>query len=103
MPWTTRRFRHFGLLVLMALWLAPLSVAARDEGCEANWEDESGYSVICNTWPEPAVCWDEWQIEEACWDWCWNYNGQQWDAQDWGCNYEGLYQMEIWCGCSERP
>ncbi len=91
----------FVVLVVVAVFgtLSAPAAATSSSGCSENWEGPTGYSLICNTWPDPAVCWDEFAIEESCWDWCWNYAGQQWWADGWGCEYEGMYQMEIWCSC----
>jgi hypothetical protein len=50
------------------------------------------------------VCWPEYAVYDACWDWCWYSHGQQeWLPDNYGCETEGYYQMEIWCGCWEPP
>lgn len=96
----TRRLHRVGLLLLMALWLVgePQPVGAQGGGgCNTQWANEQGYSLICDTYPSYAYCWPEWQLEEYCWEWCGLYPGGQ--AQSWGCSLEGPYQMEVYCGC----
>ena len=68
-------------------------------GCTRIWEGPTGYDVVCDNWPDPAWCPAEWELEDACVDWCWNYNTQYWIASSWGCSFEGEYQSEFWCGC----
>ncbi len=96
-----RRVRNvmFVVLVAVAVFASSRGILADSSGCEPFWQDNTGYSLICNTWPEAAVCWSPNDVYDACWDWCWNYNGQGWLPWVYGCETEGYYQMEIYCGC----
>ena len=100
-----RKIRNgmFVVLVLVAVFAlnrVSVAVAAADFSCNRIWEGPSGYSLVCDYFPDYAVCWAEWEIEDSCWDWCWNsQGGQHWLPDNWGCENEGPYQIEIWCGC----
>lgn len=101
-----RKIRNvmFVVLVVVVAFAASRNILAESSGCSTQWSGPSGYSIVCNYWPDPAVCWDEFAVEESCWDWCWYSHGQQeWLPDNWGCESEGYYQIAIWCGCWEPP
>jgi len=96
-----RWVRGIAFLVMTSAFVLNWGSHARAWSCDPWWQNEHGYSIICDTFPEYASesCPGDQELEEDCADWCWNYANQNVSPQDWGCSNEGLYQLEIFCGC----
>ena len=92
-----KRIRNGVFLLFVASFLAaPHLRASASQSCDPQFYSD-GYSIQCDTWPDPCECAPFWDIYEACDGWCHGLQPPQ-QASGAGCS-ANFSVCDTWCQC----